>query len=334
MRLIFMQIGVILLMANCQGPNQEQSNTDDSNVHKVSVQEVIQTSSYTYLRVKENDKENWLAVPKMQAELAATYYYKGGMKMTNFNSKELGRVFESVYFLENLATNPDGTGEVTKPISTPISTPNSNPNSANHEVVVQEVIYTSAYTYLRVKEGDKENWLAVPKMQAQVGATYYHAEGMPMKNFHSKELNRDFETVYFLAGVKAKQENTLNITNESAKDHTSSVKSTVVKTEIKIEPVEGGITISELFSAKEKYAGKTVKIRGKVTKYNASIMSKNWIHIQDGTDFEGKFDLTVTSAMEFKVDDIVTIEGKVALNKDFGYGYSYDVLVEEAVIVK
>ena len=106
----------------------------------------------------------------------------------------------------------------------------------------------------------------------------------------------------------------------------------MVKTEIKVEAVKGGVTVAELFAAKEKYSGKTVIIRGKVTKYNASIMNKNWIHIQDGTDYEGKFDLTATSALEFKVGDIVTIEGKVAINKDCGYGYSYEIILEEVVI--
>ena len=60
-------------------------------------------------------------------------------------------------------------------------------------------------------------------------------------------------------------------------------------------------------------------------------MNKNWIHIQDGTDFSGKFDLTVTSDKEVSVGDIVTLEGKIALNKDLGYGYFFDVIMEDAI---
>ena len=64
-------------------------------------------------------------------------------------------------------------------------------------------------------------------------------------------------------------------------------------------------------------------------------MSKNWIHLQDGTDFEGKFDLTITtSSTDVKVDDVVTLEGIVSINKDFGYGYFYEVLLEDAKILK
>ncbi len=233
MRIIFIQIGIILLLSNCQLQNPEQSNSDSSNVHEVIVQEVIQTSSYSYLRVEENDSERWLAVPKMQAELGGTYYYEGGMEMKNFHSKELSRDFESVFFIEKVRTSPNDVKKIAPPTSI----------------------------------------------------------------------------------------------------HTSTVKSTVVQSEIKIDPVKGGITIAELFSNKESYAGKIVKIKAKVTKYNAAIMNKNWVHIQDGTEHDGIFDLVVTSKSEYKVGDIVTFEGKVLLDKDFGYGYKYDILIEEVVSI-
>lgn len=228
MKLYFIQISIILLMFSCQGQNQEQSKNINSGIHEVIVQEVIHTNSYTYLRVSENKLEKWLAVPKMEAKLGGTYYYEGGMEMKDFQSKELGRNFESVYFLEKVATNPNETKKV-----------------------------------------------AVTK--------------------------------------------------------TETVQPTIVKKNVTVETIEGGITIAELFENKEKYEGKIVRIKGEITKYNAAIMKRNWIHIQDGTDFNGKFDLVATSSMEFKVGDIIVIEGKIAINKDFGYGYSYEVLMEESV---
>ena len=80
------------------------------------------------------------------------------------------------------------------------------------------------------------------------------------------------------------------------------------------------------------YNNKTVRIKGKVVKYNPAIMNVNWLHIQDGTDFNGEFDLTVTTKAEVNVNDIVIIEGTVALNKDFGAGYTYAIIVENASI--
>ncbi len=108
----------------------------------------------------------------------------------------------------------------------------------------------------------------------------------------------------------------------------------VTRQEIKTEPAEGGLTIGALYSDKKNYSGKIVKIHGKVTNVNASIMGKNWIHLQDGTDFEGNFDLTVTSDFVPVVGDMITVEGKIAIYKDFGYGYSYPVIMEEGKLLK
>lgn len=106
------------------------------------------------------------------------------------------------------------------------------------------------------------------------------------------------------------------------------------KEDIKLDQAQGGITIAELFSNKSSYSGKIVKIRGKITKVNPAIMGKNWIHLQDGTEFNGQFDLTITSDLELQPGSIITIEGKIALDKDFGYGYSYPVLMEEGKLVE
>jgi hypothetical protein len=108
----------------------------------------------------------------------------------------------------------------------------------------------------------------------------------------------------------------------------------IARVEMKLDPVLGGITISDLFRDKKNYSGKTVKVQGKVTKVNPSIMGKNWIHIQDGTQFEGLFDLTITSDFIPELGSVITVEGKVALDKDFGYGYTYPVLLEEGKLVQ
>jgi hypothetical protein len=63
-------------------------------------------------------------------------------------------------------------------------------------------------------------------------------------------------------------------------------------------------------------------------------MNVNWLHIQDGTDSNGNFDITATTMGEAQLDDIVTIKGKVILNKDFGAGYVYAVLIENATVSK
>ena len=101
------------------------------------------------------------------------------------------------------------------------------------------------------------------------------------------------------------------------------------KVNVTVEPCPDCITIGKLLADKKSFSGKVVKIRGHVTKFNPKIMGKNWVHIQDGTEFEGAFDLTITTDIKVSVGETVTFEGKVAIDKDFGYGYLYNVLLED-----
>ena len=73
-------------------------------------------------------------------------------------------------------------------------------------------------------------------------------------------------------------------------------------------------------------------MRGKVVKFSPQIMGKNWIHVQDGTGAAGTNDLTVTTLDEAKVGDTVLVTGKITLNKDFGMGYKYDLIIEDGKV--
>lgn len=203
-----------------------------------------------------------------------------------------------------------------------------------HEVVVEKILQTTSYTYLFVKEGESKQWLAIPKMNAQIGDTYYHSGGMKMTNFESKELGRTFNEVYFLEGVSKNSTGTKKSLGDVASHNKKRETKNIEKSSNIIEPAENGITIAALYAGKTSYNGKTVKIRGQVNKFNAAIMGKNWIHIQDGSEHEGNYDLTITTASEFKIGDIATFEGKVSLDKDYGFGYQYDIIIEDAVVVE
>jgi len=98
-----------------------------------------------------------------------------------------------------------------------------------------------------------------------------------------------------------------------------------------IEKAEGGRTIAEVFAEKDQLAGETIVFRGKVVKVNAGIMGKNWLHVRDGSGAEGTNDLTVTTIEVVpNVGDTVLVSGVVELNKDFGMGYQYDIIIEDA----
>ncbi|HKK00777.1 MAG TPA: hypothetical protein VJ955_01300, partial [Desulfuromonadales bacterium] len=88
----------------------------------------------------------------------------------------------------------------------------------------------------------------------------------------------------------------------------------------------------QIFTDKGKLAGKQVVVRGKVVKYTQQVMGKNWLHIEDGTGKAGAKDLTVTTTASAKLGDTVLVSGPITLNKDFGYGYKYDVIMQNAKV--
>jgi hypothetical protein len=102
-----------------------------------------------------------------------------------------------------------------------------------------------------------------------------------------------------------------------------------------IAKAEGGKTIAEVYAESDSLSGKEVVFRGKVVKANANIMGKNWLHVRDGTGDAKTNDLTVTTSESLpELGDTVVVKGKVTLNKDFGAGYKYAVIIEEASILK
>ena len=203
-----------------------------------------------------------------------------------------------------------------------------------HKVIVQEVLHVREYSYIRVLENGQEKWIAAPITAVELGGTYYIGKTMEMQNFESKDLSKTFETIYFVEKISITAEDTkLPLITNPHPVNPEATKPTIEKKEVKVEALEGTISLAELFKNSDNYNNKIVTIQGEVTKFNPAIMNLNWIHMQDGTEFNGVFDLTVTTNAEVKVGDKITVKGKVALNKDFGAGYLYNIIVENAEII-
>ena len=101
-----------------------------------------------------------------------------------------------------------------------------------------------------------------------------------------------------------------------------------------IAPAPGGLSIADVWAKRKSLAGKEVIVRGKVMKFNGGILDRNWVHLQDGSGSSADHtnNLTVTTAAEVKVGDIVTMSGVLAIGVDIGSGYAYDALLEKAVV--
>jgi hypothetical protein len=200
---------------------------------------------------------------------------------------------------------------------------------------VVETMNAGGYTYVCLEKKGKKTWVAVPEMKVTVGQKMGFQPGMEMINFTSKSLNRTFERIFFSGGPLVASEATAKKA-ASATQGSGKAATTAPGGKISVEKAAGpdAYTVSEIFAQKASLNTKSVVLRGKVVKVSSGIMDKNWMHLQDGTGDAGKgtHDLVVTSQDSAAVGDVVTVRGTIYQDKDFGAGYKYSVIMEEASI--
>lgn len=204
----------------------------------------------------------------------------------------------------------------------------ATPSAITGEVL--EVKDVDSYTYLRLKTKEGETWAAVSTAPIKVGARVTINNPMVMQNFESRSLKKTFPTIVF---------GTLAGTGKAAGDaHAGMAKPAPATdtTPIKVAKASGANarTVAEITTKSAELKDKPVAVSGKVVKYNPAIMGKNWIHLRDGSGDAAKEtnDILVTTAAQAKVGDVVTVSGIVRTNKDFGSGYTYKVLIEDATL--
>ncbi len=195
--------------------------------------------------------------------------------------------------------------------------------------ICTETMNAGAYTYVHLQESNIKRWIAGPATVVRVGDTIFYTGGSEMRGFQSKTMNRTFDTILFVTNIATSIHPDESMQEEAHKN----VKPVKVE-KVEVKPLESGYTIEQLYAGKADLAGKTVRVRGQVVKYNESIMGKNWIHLQDGTGEEGKNDLTVTTLDEVKIGDVVVIEGVFGVDKNIGGGYNFSIIIEEGKVVK
>jgi len=196
------------------------------------------------------------------------------------------------------------------------------------KVTVVEVVDGKTYTYLKVAEKGAENWIAISKRETKVGEVLYYDEALIMENFESKEIGRTFDKIEFVSSVS--NQPTISKQPEVKKGNKQNAEKIQIDTPIAAP--KDGISIAELYKNRDSYKNKSVILKGKVTKLNTQIMGKNWLHIQDGSSSDKTIDLTVTTNEDVKLGDVVVVKGTIALNKDFGAGYFYEVIMESAKV--
>ncbi|MFO1487698.1 MAG: nucleotide-binding protein [Verrucomicrobiota bacterium] len=206
---------------------------------------------------------------------------------------------------------------------------------------VTETMDSGGYTYVQVDTGSNQVWAAASRFPVKTGDVVTFSDAMPMKSFHSDSLKRDFALIYFVEDISVAGSVAAGTklplghpdVGTMPAGHPKKAPGMTVKPKLDfsdLKPLKDGTVVASIYADKKKLAGKTVKLRGKVVKYNAGILGKNWVHVQDGTGEAGSNDLLITTQDTTKVGATVVVEGKVALDQDFGSNYKYEVLLEES----
>jgi hypothetical protein len=206
---------------------------------------------------------------------------------------------------------------------------------------VLETMDAAGYTYVLLDTTEEQRWVAAQQTPVAVGDIVQTNQGMAMQNFTSQSLNRTFDVIYFSGALQ-----NLSATTPPAGQpatalppgHPTTMAAPAAAdsmvTDVAVAALEEGKDIAWVHANKNSLAGEALSLRGTVVKFNANILGTNWLHIQDGTGSaaDGSNDLTVTSAAGAAVGDTVVVTGNIVLDKDFGAGYAYPVLVDDASI--
>ena len=203
---------------------------------------------------------------------------------------------------------------------------------------VLETMDSGGYTYALLDTGQDQRWVAALQTPVAVGDVVQTDPGMIMTDFTSNTLDRTFERVYFVSGLQNLSGGAQPAPQAGggmpAGHPDVSGGAAPAATAASIEAYEEGKDIAYVYANKDELAGNAITLRGKVVKYNPGILGWNFAHIQDGSGdaAAGDNDLIVTTKAETAVGDTVVVTGNIVLDKDFGAGYSYPVLLEDASI--
>lgn len=193
--------------------------------------------------------------------------------------------------------------------------------AGRHTATVVETMNAGGYTYMKVRESGAPYWVAVTMTPVKAGDRITFSEEMWMPNFKSRSLDRTFEKIMFASIHNAPAHDAIpdSVTNAQTP------KTVIAKT-------GDTLHIEEVFAKRQSLAGKTVAVRGKVTKVSRGIMKRNWVHIEDGTGGAMSDDLvfTTTDPVTVTAGETVIATGTATVNKDFGYGYFYPILIEKS----
>ena len=209
---------------------------------------------------------------------------------------------------------------------------------------VIEVHTAGRYTYiLLAQDPDQEEvWLAAG-ITAAVGDRIEYRGGVPMQGFHSEILNRDFDEILFVSGIRRVVDETEQVDegedmvevpdDDFHRGLASDQTEIALPTADEINRSATEKSIAEIFADLDGLNGQTIGLRAKVINVGSKILGKNWITLSDGTGETPEDKLLATTIQEVQVGSTLSVTGVLRANVDLGSGYTYKAVLEEAVFM-
>ena len=201
---------------------------------------------------------------------------------------------------------------------------------------VMESINAGSYTYLRLKTKDGEVWAATMQSNYPKGTRLQLHDPMLMTNFESRALNKTFDEIVFASAVSTENSSAGSQAEQMMGAHRGAATATPPVAVIKVAkaPGKNGRTVAEVYAQRSQLKDKPVAVQGTVVKFSGDIMDRNWVHLRDGTgSAEAKSnDLIVTTKQKARVGDVVLVSGVVRTDANYGSGYAYPVVIENATL--
>jgi hypothetical protein len=208
-------------------------------------------------------------------------------------------------------------------------------------IMVLEAINAAGYTYAKVDDKGKIYWIAGPEIELNAGTPIKFEKQMVLPNFTSRSLERTFDELTFASIIIPLDDSVTKKADTVLEPKSISMgvcpseegKESLHVKSVEIEKNKDGYKVEELFAKKEQLEDKEILLNAQIVKIAKNIMNKDWIHLQDGSGENGTHDIVATmQGCDYEVGDKVTIKGRLKANLDFGHGYKYDALIEDATL--
>jgi len=182
--------------------------------------------------------------------------------------------------------------------------------------VVDAVIDQGDHRLLAVTEGDRSLWVQVPPVHTQVGDYVLLGPGTPAPEIPVPEGKGRGTQVLAVRQVKV-------------------IDAQTAKTALRSSRPAEALTVEAAYAQIDQLKDQEVVVHGTAVKSTTAV-GWTWVHLRDGTGNarEGTDDLTVQTTEAVVVGQRVTYRGVLRANVELGFGYRYDVLVEEGTLLR